>query len=161
MRGLWAQAALPFSFNRRRKGALQKEYRPDPTSLVQPRIAQIRAAQTVQYRLEIGALGSALAEAGDTPRVLGSSEGHEPFHWAALVGMDGWGRVWEGSVDQSLHQIQTIPMEFVQTINTWPGRCCRQQNLLLLWNWATLSGTTSTASTLSRRNRKTGEPYRE
>ncbi|MDI9484656.1 MAG: hypothetical protein QM372_04190 [Bacillota bacterium] len=70
----------------------------DPTSLVQPRIAQIRAAQTVQYRLEIGALGSALAEAGTPPRVLGSSEGHEPFHWAALVGMDGWGRVWEGSV---------------------------------------------------------------
>ena len=70
----------------------------EPTPLVQPRIAQIRAAQTVQYKLEVGALGSALSQIGRSPRVLGTSDAHEPFNWAALVGMDGWGRVWEGSV---------------------------------------------------------------
>ena len=129
----------------------------DPTSLVQPRIAQIRAAQTVQYRLEIGALGSALAEAGTPPRVLGSSEGHEPFHWAALVGMDGWGRVWEGSVDQSLQLDQTIPMSSYR-LSTLQGGA-GQQNLLLLWIRATLSGTTIPHQPCPSQQ-ETGEPYR-
>ena len=133
----------------------------DPTSLVQPRIAQIRAAQTVQYRLEIGALGSALAEAGTPPRVLGSSEGHEPFHWAALVGMDGWGRVWEGSVGSEF----TIPgsrLSYgVRTDYQHLAReVCRQQNLLLLWNWATLS-VRPVPHQCPVATGKTGEPYHE
>ena len=69
-----------------------------PGIMVQPDIALIRAAQRVNYRVELGGLGSALAEAGQQIRVLGNSDGSQEFHWAALVGMDGWGRVWEGSV---------------------------------------------------------------
>ena len=70
----------------------------EPTTLVQPKIAQIHAVQTASYRIEPGALGTALAEAGVPLRVLGNSDGLETFSWAALVGMDGWGRVWQGSV---------------------------------------------------------------
>lgn len=70
----------------------------EPTSLVQPKIAQIQAAQNVSYRMEPGALGTAFAEAGAPLRVLGNSDTLDVFSWAALVGMDGWGRIWLGSV---------------------------------------------------------------
>lgn len=70
----------------------------EPTSIVQPKIAQIRGAQTVNYRIEPGALGTAFIDADLPLRVLGNSDGIEPYAWAALVGMDGRGRVWEGSI---------------------------------------------------------------
>ncbi len=70
----------------------------EPATLVQPKIAQIQAAQNVSYRLELGALGNAFAEAGVPLRILGNSDTLEVYSWAALVGMDGWGRVWLGSV---------------------------------------------------------------
>lgn len=70
----------------------------EPTALVQPKIAQMQAAQNVNYKMELGALGNAFAEAGVPLRVLGNSDGLDVFSWAALVGMDGWGRVWLGSV---------------------------------------------------------------
>ena len=70
----------------------------EPSPIIQPKIAQIHAAQTVNYRIEPGALGSGFAGAGVSVRVLGNSDGLDPFHWAALVAMDGTGRVWEGSV---------------------------------------------------------------
>lgn len=70
----------------------------EPTTIVQPKIAQIRAAQNVSYVLEPGALGTALVTASVPPRVLGNSDTVESFAWAALVGMDSWGRVWLGSV---------------------------------------------------------------
>ena len=71
-----------------------------PSTIVQPRIAQIQTAQTVSYRMEVGALGSALFNAGVPLRVLGNSDATDPLAWAALVGMDNWGRVWEGSVGE-------------------------------------------------------------
>lgn len=74
----------------------------EPTEIVQPRIAQIQAAQTVSYKIEPGALGTALAEAGLPLRVLGNSDTHDPVAWSALVGMDEWGRVWEGSIGEEL-----------------------------------------------------------
>ena len=74
----------------------------EPTAIVQPKIAQLRAAQTVNYRIEPGALGTAFSESGLPLRVLGNSDGLEPFSWSALVGMDGWGRVWQGSVGEEI-----------------------------------------------------------
>ena len=112
-----AQAALPFSFNRRRKGALRREYRPDPTSLVQPALPRL-GSQTVQYRLEIGALEVHWLRR-DTPKGTAAAKGMN-LHWAALVGMDGWGGYGRKRSEFTI-QDQTIPMEFVQTINTWPG----------------------------------------
>ncbi|MDI9422760.1 MAG: hypothetical protein QM451_11075 [Bacillota bacterium] len=70
----------------------------EPSSIVQPRIAEIRAVQPANYVVEPGALGSALSEAGMAVRVMGNSDGLDPHGWAALVAMDTWGRVWHGSV---------------------------------------------------------------
>ncbi len=66
----------------------------EPSVLVQPDIALIRAAQKVNYTVIPGALGSALRRAGASLHVFGSSDGEEQADWAALVAMDEWGRVW-------------------------------------------------------------------
>ncbi len=71
----------------------------DPGSYVQPHIALIQEAQAVNYRVELGALGTALAEAGEGLKVLGSSAADDEYHWAALVGMDRWGRIWSGELN--------------------------------------------------------------
>ena len=70
----------------------------EPSFIVQPGIAEIRAVQPTDYRVEPGALGSAFAQAGVALRAIGNSDGQDPFRWSALVAMDGWGRVWQGSV---------------------------------------------------------------
>ena len=74
----------------------------EPGIFVQPDLALIKDAQRVNYRVEIGALGSAFANKGVPLRVLGNSDGNESVHWAALVGMDSLGRVWRGTIDSSL-----------------------------------------------------------
>lgn len=75
----------------------------EPTFLVQPKINLVKNAQNVKYRVEIGALGTALAEANLAPRVLGNSNGDEIVNWAALVGMDGFGRIWQGNIGNDLN----------------------------------------------------------
>lgn len=72
----------------------------DPGSYVQPNIALINRAQTVSYQLQPGALGQAFYDAGHPVRVLGNSNGFENNQWAALVGMDSLGRVWEGNIEE-------------------------------------------------------------
>ncbi|NLL07808.1 MAG: hypothetical protein GX266_02270 [Firmicutes bacterium] len=72
----------------------------DPGIYVQPDIALIHQAQAaVNYRVEPGALGTALLEAGQTLEVLGSSSAAADYHWAALVGMDRYGRIWHGQLE--------------------------------------------------------------
>jgi len=70
----------------------------DPGSYVQPEIALIRQAQTVSYQVEPGALGSAVLEAGEQLKVLGSGS-------AALVGMDRLGRIWHGRLEEELTSV--------------------------------------------------------
>lgn len=70
----------------------------NPSAIVQPSIAFIQQAQKMDYLVKPGALGSALSDGGLTPRVLGNSDGEDSFHWAALIAMDHFGRVQEGSI---------------------------------------------------------------
>lgn len=70
----------------------------DPGAFVQPDIALLHAAQAVEYPIEIGALGTALYEAGETVEVFGRSTADDDFHWAALIGMDRFGRIWSGKL---------------------------------------------------------------
>lgn len=74
----------------------------EPGVFVQPDIALIQGAQTVSYRVELGALGTAVLEAGETIKVLGSSTADSSFHWAALVGMDRYGRIFQGDLDSEV-----------------------------------------------------------
>lgn len=74
----------------------------DPGAYIQTSLADIRRGQAVAYRVEPGALGSAVAEAGLAVEALGSSSTLEPVHWAALVAMDRYGRVPQGSLGSEL-----------------------------------------------------------
>ncbi len=74
----------------------------EPTPFIQPEINLIQAAQTVNYTMKLGALGSALANRGMPARVLGSSDAEMKGSWAALAAMDEWGRVWLGEIGDHL-----------------------------------------------------------
>lgn len=71
----------------------------DPGEYVQPNIALIHQAQTVNYTVEPGALGTALLEAGAGVQVLGNSRAEADYHWAALVAMDRFGRIDRGELN--------------------------------------------------------------
>lgn len=75
----------------------------EPGIFVQPNISLINGAQNVSYKVKPGALGQAFYDANFPVRVLGNSDGVERVHWAALVGMDSLGRVWEGLVDDEFN----------------------------------------------------------
>lgn len=68
------------------------------SSIVQPNIALILAAQNVDYIVTPGALGTALQEAAKSAAVFGNSDTQEKVRWAPLIIMDTSGRVFRGVV---------------------------------------------------------------
>lgn len=109
----------------------------DPGSYVQPEIALIRQAQTVSYQVEPGALGSAVLEAGEQLKVLGSGS-------AALVGMDRLGRIWHGRLEEELTSVDPrYPLVCVPTMPAWPRKSWPRRNG---WWWRIWGSSASTAT---------------